>query len=248
MTNRIAGGFMNNSQSDNPESGAQKKNNAGEDVADEKIMESSINTSLLMPVALLLVLLVIPFSINSFMHMLAKKNQFVYPVIMKLPLDGNAIIAPTEVKQYESFDVDLRINTQMLAEFINNNVAISSEGTSIQGITGFISSSMKAEITGDGFYIENSGPQNQLYGLHESTQWKWQVVPESSGIQTIKFIMHVTAIEHGHQKMHGIELAEANIVVDSNPVMWMVYNWWIFVLLGLALFGGWKVLRRYNAD
>lgn len=239
---------MNNSQSNNPESDARKKINAREDIADEKIMESSTNTSLLMPVALLLVLLVIPFSINSFMHMLAKKNQFVYPVIMKIPLDSNAIIAPTEVRQYESFDVDLRINTQMLAEFINDIVAISSEGTTIQGITGFISPSMKAEITGEGFRIENPGPQNQLYGLHELTQWKWQVVPESSGVQTIKFRMHVTAIDHGHQKTHTIELAEANIVVDSNNAMWMVYNWWVFALLGLALFIGWKVLRRYNVS
>ncbi|MCC6922310.1 MAG: hypothetical protein IT525_04465 [Nitrosomonas sp.] len=239
---------MNNSQSNNPGSDVRKKDHAREEVASEKIMESSTNTSLLMPVALLLVLLVIPFSINSFMHMLAKKNQFVYPVIMKMPLDSNAIIAPTAARQFESFDVGLRINTQTLAEFINDIVAISSEGTSIQGITGFISPSMKAEITGEGFRIDDPGPQSQLYGLHESTQWKWQVVPESSGVQTIKFIMHVTAIDRGNQKIHAIELAEANIVVDSNNAMWMVYNWWVFALPGLVLFAGWKVLRRYNAS
>lgn len=239
---------MNNSQSNSPESDARKKDNAREDIVDEKTMESSTNTSLLMPVALLLVLLVIPFSINSFMHMLAKKNQFVYPVIMKIPLDSNVINAPTEVRQYESFDVDLRINTQMLAEFINDIVAISSEGTSIQGITGFISPSMKAEITGEGFRIENPGPQNQSYGLHEATHWKWQVIPESSGVQTIKFRMHVTAIDHDHQNTYAIELAEANIVVDSDAAMWVVHNWWVFVLPGLALFVGWKVLRRYNAS
>lgn len=239
---------MNNSQSNNPGSGARKKDNAREEIASEKIMESSTNTSLLMPVALLLVLLVIPFSINSFMHMLAKKNQFVHPVIMKMPLDGNAIIAPTAARQFESFDVGLQINTQMLAEFINDIVAISSEGTSIQGITGFISPSMNAEIAGEGFRIDNPGPRNQLYGLHESTQWKWQVVPESSGVQTIKFIMHVTVIDDGNQKVHTLELAEANIVVDSNTAMWMVYNWWFFALSGLVLFAGWKMLRRYNAS
>jgi hypothetical protein len=239
---------MNNSQSNNPGSGARKKDNAREEIASEKIMESSTNTSLLMPVALLLVLLVIPFSINSFMHMLAKKNQFVHPVIMKMPLDSNAIIAPTAARQFESFDVGLQINTQMLAEFINDIVAISSEGTSIQGITGFISPSMKAEIAGEGFRIDNPGPRNQLYGLHESTQWKWQVVPESSGVQTIKFIMHVTVIDDGNQKVHTLELAEANIVVDSNAAMWMVYNWWFFALSGLVLFAGWKMLRRYNAS
>lgn len=239
---------MNNSQSDNPESDTQKENDARENIADEKIMESSVNTSFLMPVALLLVLLVIPFSINSFMHMLANKNQFVYPVIMKIPLDNNAVAAPTEVKQYEGFDVALKVNTQILAEFINDIVAISSEGMSIQGITGFISPNMKAEITGEDFRIENPGPQNQLYGLQDTKEWKWRVIPESSGVQTIKFRMHVTSTEYGHQKANVIELAEANIVVDSNPTMWAVYNWWIFALLGGALFGGWKALRRYNIN
>ncbi len=232
----------------NPESDAQKEDNAGADVADEKIMESSINTSFLMPVALLLVLLVIPFSINSLGHMLANKNQFVYPVIMKIPLDRDAVAAPTEVRQYEGFDVALRVNTQILAEFINDIVAVSSEGTSIQGITGFISPGMSAEITGEGFRIENPGPQSQLHRLQNATEWRWQVVPESSGVQTIKFKMHVLSTEHGHQKTHVIELAEANIVVDSNSVMWIVNNWWIFAVLGLAFFSGWKALRRYNVN
>jgi hypothetical protein len=60
--------------------------------------------------------------------------------------------------------------------------------------------------------------------------------------------MHVTVIDDGNQKVHTLELAEANIVVDSNTAMWMVYNWWFFALSGLVLFAGWKMLRRYNAS
>jgi len=239
---------MDNSNSNNPESNTEENNDNDLNNEIEKIMESSTNTSFLMPVALLLVLLIIPFSINSFLHMMASKNQFVYPVIMKLPMDNNAIIAPAEAKQYEGFDVALRINTQTLAEFINDLVEISSEGTSVQGITGFISPNMKAEITGEDFRIDNPGPQSQSYGLQDTTEWTWTVVPESSGVQTINFKMHVTSTEYDHQKVNVIELAQANIVVDSNPTMWAVYHWWIFALLGLGLFGGWKVLRRYNVD
>lgn len=239
---------MDNPKSNSPESDTEEKKDNDVSNELEKIMESSTNTSFLMPVALLLVLLIIPFSINSFLHMLANKNQFVYPVIMKLPMDNNAVIAPTEAKQYEGFDVSLRVNTQVLAEFINDLVEISSAGTSIQGITGFISPNMKAEITGDDFRIENSGAQNQSYGLQDTTEWTWRVVPESSGVQTIHFKMHVTSIEYDHQKTNIVELAQANIKVDSNPMMWAVYHWWVFALLGLGLFGGWKVLRRYNVD
>jgi len=239
---------MDNHKPNDPKSNTQEDHGNNVDADDEKIMESSINTSFLMPVALLLVLLVIPFSINSFMHMMANKNQFVYPVIMKLPLDSSIVTAPTEAKQYEGFEVNLQVNTRMLAEFINDIVAISSEGTSIQGITGFISPNMKAEITGEDFRIDNAGAQNQAYGLQDATEWNWRVVPESSGVQTIHFKMHVTSIENDRQKVNVIELAQANIMVDSNPMMWAVYNWWIFAVLGLGLFGGWKVLRRYNVD
>lgn len=226
---------------DNPEQNETEANKA-----DDPKMKSSINTSWLMPVALLLVLLVIPFSINSFMHMLATKNQYVHPVIMKIPIDNSAVTVPPEVKQYESFEVALNVNTQQLAEIINEIVAMSSEGTSIQGITGFVSPNMKAEITGEEFRIENPGPQEQLYILNDTTEWKWQVVPKSSGVQTIQFKLHVTSTENDQQEVSVIELAEANISVDSNPVMWIRHNWWFIILLAAAVFGGWKMFRRYN--
>lgn len=226
---------------DNPE-----QNDTEENSPDARGMKSSTNTSWLMPVALLLVLLVIPFSLNTLMHMLASKNQYVHPVIMKIPIDRSAVTAPVEAKQFESFEVALNVNTQKLAELINEIVAISSEGASIQGITGFVSPNMKAEIAGKGFHIDNPGPREQLYILNDATEWKWQVVPESSGIQTIQFKMHITSSENDQQKVYVVELAEANISVDSNPLMWVVHNWWLIVLLALIVFGGWKALRLYN--
>ena len=237
---------MNNPESNNSESNDPDSNNTEGENDEESFMKSSTNTSLVMPAALLLVLLIIPFSLNSFMHMLAKKNQFVHPVIMKLPFDSSVITAPPEAKQFEGFEVKLNLNTQQLAEFINEIVSISSVGTSIQGITGFISPNMQAEIKGEGFHIDNVGPQKQMYILNDTTEWTWQVMPESSGIQTIKFKMHVTSTEREHQKINVIELGQANISVDSSPVMWMVHNWWIFALMALVLFGSWKALRRYN--
>ncbi|GJL76173.1 MAG TPA: hypothetical protein PKM20_01170 [Nitrosomonas sp.] len=237
---------MNNPESNNSKSNIPESNNTEAEDPEKDEMKSSTNTSLLMPVALLLVLLLIPFSINSFIHFLSSTNQFVHPVIMKIPIDSSAVTAPVEAKQYEGFEVKLNVNTQQLSEFINEIVSIASVGTSIQGITGFISPNMQAEITGEGFRIENPGPQQQMYILGNTTEWKWHVVPKSSGTQTIKFKMHVTSTELDHQKVNVIELAQANVSVDSNPMMWMVYNWWISALLALALFGGWKVLRRYN--
>ena len=229
-----------------PESNRSNSNDSESNNPEEDNMKSSTNTSLLMPVALVLVLLLIPFSLNSLMHMLASKNQFIHPVIMKIPIDSSAVTAPIEAKQYEGFEVKLNVDTQQLAEFINEIVSVASVGTSIQGITGFVSPNMQAEITGENIRIDSPGPQQQMYIFNDATEWKWQVIPESSGTQTIKFKMHVTSTELDHQKINVIELAQANIAVESNPSMWMMYNWWIFALLALVLFGGWKVLRRYN--
>ncbi|MCB1950330.1 hypothetical protein [Nitrosomonas sp.] len=237
---------MNNPKSNHHQSNDPDSNNTETENTQEKIMKSSTNTSLIMPAALLLVLLVIPFSINSFMHMLANKNQFVHPVIMKIPLDNSVITAPKGANQYQNFEVKLRVDTNQLAKFINEIVSISTVGTSIQGITGFISPKMQAEITSENFRIENSGPQRPMYALSDASEWTWQVTPQSSGTQKITFKMHVTSTEQDQQKIHDIELAEANIIVESNTLMWMVYNWWIFALIGLALFVAWKMLRRYN--
>lgn len=237
---------MNNPKSNHHQSNDPDSNNTETENTEEKIMKSSTNTSLIMPAALLLVLLVIPFSINSFMHMLANKNQFVHPVIMKIPLDNSVITAPKEANQYQNFEVKLRVDTNQLAKFINEIVSISTVGTSVQGITGFISPKMQAEITSENFRIENSGPQRPMYALSDASEWTWQVTPQSSGTQKITFKMHVTSTEQDQQKIHDIELAEANIIVESNTLMWMVYNWWIFALIGLALFVAWKMLRRYN--
>ncbi|SET02561.1 hypothetical protein SAMN05216326_10995 [Nitrosomonas marina] len=237
---------MSNPDSNHHQSTDPNSNNTEAKNTEENTMKSSTNTSLVMPVALLLVLLVIPFSINSFMHMLANKNQFVHPVIMKIPLASSVITAPKEAQQYQNIEVKLRVDTDQLAKFINELVSISSAGTSIQGITGYVSPQMQAEIAGENFRIENPGPQRQMYILNDATEWTWQVAPQSSGTQKIIFKMHVTSTERDQQKTHEIELAEANIIVESNPLMWMVYNWWIFALIGLILFGGWKALRRYN--
>lgn len=207
--------------------------------------ESSTNTSLLMPVAFLLVLLAVPL-IHAYVHSIKAKHQTVYPLVMKIPIDSSVITAPSEAKQYEGFEVKLNLDTQQLAKFINGIVSVVSEGTSIQGVTGLVSPNMKAEISGKHYRIENSGPQEQLYVFSDFTEWKWHVVPESSGVQTIQFKLHLTTTENNQQKVKVVNLAEANIQVERNLSMWLAYNWWLIALLTLLVFAGWKVFRRYK--
>ena len=116
--------------------------------------ESGLNFNLIMPAALLLVLLVVPFSVNSFMHMFSAKKQFINTLMMKIPIDSAAIAIPAAVKQYEPFDVTLNLETKQFARLLNEIVSMSSEGTAIQGITGVVSPDMKAEIAGKDFEID----------------------------------------------------------------------------------------------
>ncbi len=207
--------------------------------------ESNTNTNLLIPAALLLVLLAVPL-IHSYMHSVKSKYHPVYPVVMKIPIDSGVITAPSEAKQYEGFEVKLNLDTQQLAKVINEVVSVVSKGTSMQGVTGLVSSDLKAEISGKNFRIENLGPQEQLFVYNNITEWKWHVEPESFGVQTIEFKLHLTTTENNQQKVKVINLAEANIQIESNLSMWLAYNWWLIALLTLLVFAGWKVFRRYN--
>ena len=205
---------------------------------------SGTNASLLMPAALLLVLLAVPL-IHSYMHSIKSKYHPVHPLVMKIPMDSSVITAPFEAKQYEGFEVELNLDTQKLAKFFNDIVSVVTEGTSIQGVTGLVSSNMKAEISSEHLRIEHTGPQEQLYVFNDVTEWKWHVVPESSGVQTIQFKMHLTTTENNQQKVKIVNLAEANIQVKRNLFMWLTYNWWLIALLTLLIFVVWKVFRYY---
>lgn len=208
--------------------------------------ESGLNFNLIMPAALLLVLLIVPFSINSFMHFMSGKRQF-NPVILKLPVDSTAITVPSSVKQYEPFDVTLNLETKHLAKFLNEIIATASEGTSIQGITGVISPNMKAEVVGENFEIDRIGPQDPVSGYGGASSWRWRVTPESSGEQVIKFQLHLLTNNNARVDTRILGLAEANMSVQTNVSEGFKRNWYWVVLLLLISSTVIFWLRRRNA-
>ncbi|MDH5552299.1 MAG: hypothetical protein OEX82_03125 [Nitrosomonas sp.] len=207
--------------------------------------EEDLGSKLLLPAALLLVLLFVPFSINYFMHVISADKQRSVPLAMKLPVDNSAIVVPKEVKQYEGFEVSLRIDTTRLAGLINEVQRISTGGANIQGISGAISPEMKAEITGENFSINNEGPQEQLYLLDGKTHWTWHVTPESSGRNLLKFHLHLLSYDDGKTEPMVVDVADVNIVAIPNPSVWMARNWgWAAAFLILAIVG-WRLLANY---
>lgn len=206
--------------------------------------ESGLNFNLIMPIALLAVLLIVPFSINALMHMLSAKRQF-NPVIMKLPVDSTAITIPSSVKQYEPFDVALNLETGQLSKFLNEIVASASEGTSLQGITGVVSPNMKAEIVGATFEIDRLGPQDPS-GYGGTASWRWRVTPESSGEQVIKFQLHLATQDNARPDTKILGLAEASFSVQANLSEWIKRNGlWIALLLSVSVAIIFALKRRY---
>lgn len=200
--------------------------------------------NLLMPAALLLVLLVVPVTINTFMHYVSNNKQL-NPLIMKIPVDSSGIIIPPKAKQYEGFEVSLNLDTQQLAGFLNRIVSMASEGTAIQGIAGEVSPNMRAEIVGENFVIDNSGPQDQLYGYDGLTEWSWHVIPESSGKQVLNIRLHLLTHGDGQQHTKVVDLAEASFLVESSPIEWFMRNWIWIVLIALTPVAFRIIKRRY---
>jgi len=207
--------------------------------------ESGLNFNLIMPIAMLAVLLIVPFSFNALMHMLMSKKH-ANPVIMKLPVDSTAITIPPVVRQYESFEVTLNLETKHLAKFVNEIVATASEGTGIQGINGVVSPNMKAEVAGDGFEIDRLGPQEPLSGYNGASNWRWRVTPQSSGEQELSFQLHLLTQNNAQTDTKVLGLAEAHFSVQSNTMEWIKRNGLLVtVLLSLSAAILYGLRRRY---
>jgi hypothetical protein len=207
--------------------------------------ESGINLNLLMPIALLVVLLIVPFSFNALMHMLAVKRQH-NPVTMKIPFDSTSISIPTEVKQYESFEVALNLDTAQFSKFLNEIVSTASEGTSIQGIAGMILPTMKAEAVGETFTFDKLGAQEPLSVYNNTAKWRWLVTPEASGAHSVKFQLHLTTQQNGQQLSKTLDFAEASFSVQSNLPEWFNRNGlWVTLLIAMAIIVIWGLRRRY---
>lgn len=207
--------------------------------------ESGNNFNLLLPVALLVVLLIVPFSINALMHMLAAK-RLNSPLIMKIPFDSTTISIPEKVKQYQNFEVALNLDTNQLAKFLNEIVSTAAEGTSIQGIVGTVSSNIKAEVASEAFKIDKLGPQEPSSAFSNNAKWRWLITPESSGSHSLKIQLHLSTQHDGKQISRVLDFAEANFVVESDLSEWFSRNaLWVMLFLAAPVLIIWRLRQRH---
>ncbi|SDZ00130.1 hypothetical protein [Nitrosomonas sp. Nm33] len=203
----------------------------------------AISFNMLLP-AILAALLFIPYTINFLAHAMVGEKQFPPIIMMKLPVESTAVALPAEVVQFTPFDITLQLDSDALAKRINDIVAKSPHGVAMQGISGKVLSSMQAEIVGNGFHIDNPGPQVQLFSARGKTLWSWKITPLSPNRQALTLRLHLKAIDSRQESQQIVDLAEIQSFVQKNPTEWMKrYGIW-FIAAGLLAIGIWRRMRR----
>lgn len=203
----------------------------------------AISFNMILPI-LLVALLFVPFAMNFLAHAMVGEKQFPPIVSMKLPVESTAVTLPSEVVQFTPFDITLQLDTDALAKRLNDIIARSPHGVAMQGVSGKVHSSMQAEIVGDGFHIDNPGPQVQLFSSHGETLWSWKITPSTPNRHALTLQLHLETIDNGQQNQKIVELAEIHTFVLKNPAEWVKrYGIW-FVAAALLAIGIWRKMRR----
>ncbi|SFI49182.1 hypothetical protein [Nitrosomonas sp. Nm34] len=203
----------------------------------------AISFNLLFPI-LLAALLFIPYTLNFLAHAMVGEKQFPPIIMMKLPVESTAVTLPAEVVQFTPFDITLQLDSDALAKRINDIIAKFPQGVAMQGISDKVLSHMQAEIAGNGFHIDNPGPQAQLISTQGGTLWSWKITPLSPSRQTLALRLHITAIDHGQESQQIVDLAEIQTFVQKNPTEWIKrYGIWLLAA-GLLIVVSWRRIRQ----
>ncbi|HMV12192.1 MAG TPA: hypothetical protein PKD88_01730 [Nitrosomonas sp.] len=203
-----------------------------------------ISFEIILPV-LLIILLLVPYTLNRIGHSMYGIKQFPPVILMKLPVDHSAVNLPQAVKELQSFNVALELDTSELIKRTNDIIGKSSHGTGLQGLTGQVLPGMQAEMAGANFQIDNPGPHVELFSSNRQTLWTWTVIPKKTGRQSLSLLLHLETMNGGQQAKKVVELAEIQMYVENNPEEWLKQNAWWMILISIAL--GY-VLVKYRSD
>lgn len=168
-------------------------------------------------------------------------------LLSRLPKGSATVTAPSEVLQYQGFNVTLRLAHKKFDELFNDTKSKAAPGATVQGIASVrMSPRMKAELVGDDLFIEDKGPQEQVVTLKEETVWNWRSHYEMPGHHEFKVRLHALINIDGKEAPRIIEVAEAKVAVKVNPSGWIVRHWeWIASALVLPIIG-WGLKRRFD--
>lgn len=193
-----------------------------------------ISFEMILP-ALLILLLLVPYTLNFIGHSLYGKKQFPPVITMKLPIDHSAVNLPQTVKALQSFNVALEFDTKELIKRINDIIDKSSHGVALQGLTAQVLPGIQAEMVGTNFQIDQAGPHAELFSNNRQVMWTWNIIPKKTGRQSLSLLLHLETTESGQQAKKIVELAEIQMYVENNPEEWLKQNAWWMLLISIAV-------------
>lgn len=140
---------------------------------------------------------------------------------------GNAVLAaPPEVKQYEGFDVALSMGRENMGKLFKDTNKVVGGGADF----GFarrirMSRRMKAELIGNGFVVEENGPQEQSVAQRGLTFWRWRVHSDWPGKRLLVARIHTLIESDGREDALSMEIATIEISVKCNLSEFLSRNW-----------------------
>jgi hypothetical protein len=155
------------------------------------------------------------------------------------------ISAPSEVLEYDSFPLILRISAGNAETIIQGLRHDFPENETIVGGSVKLATHMTAHVQGPDLEVSPAGEVSQAISLNEPTTWRWQAKANRNGIITITFTVVATPLIEGtaYPRNYYFERAVRVKVAPAGFLMryWQWFASSIFIPLAIA---GWAWFKR----
>ncbi len=158
--------------------------------------------------------------------------------------------SPSPVDLWIDAGVSVEKITSELKEYLTENlkrtaqrferpldtVKAKSIGTDVVGQSVLIGKRMYAELSGEGFSFDKTGPQERTFIAGQPLKWSWIVTPKKAGNDLILKIEVRTDLGEGEA---SIEPIRDYVRVNARPLTWKEkferIEWWVKALTGMGI-------------
>lgn len=169
-------------------------------------------------------------------------------ILASLPAANVAFNTPERMNLYETATIHLALGLAVPVDTLKRRIKAEGEKSGAQIR---VSNRMQARLTGANFSITAITPETQAVSQREVTDWKWEVVPTSTGRHYLHLTLSVILDVEGEPTARTIdtfdELIDVDVTLGQRVTVFVSNHWewlWAAVLIPLA---GWiwtRVKRR----
>jgi hypothetical protein len=175
----------------------------------------------------------------------ANASQIVQEELNRLPLGQIVFNPPATMKEETTERVEVRIADAKVA-----NVTANMPGN-IQTAPIQVSTVMSVQLQGTSFHVTPLDPQDQIVTADGFSQWDFDVMPTTSGDQTLSLTASVEIVVPGMgPQRRAFPVLSRMVHVQVNPVSFLTDNWQWFagtILIPLAVIA-WQWLWKRRSS